>query len=34
MSYDVSAPIEPAINIIEKHLKEDADLYNRTNMKI
>ena len=39
MSYDVSAlftsiPIEPAINIIEKHLKEDTDLHNRTNMKI
>ena len=39
MSYDVSAlftsiPIEPAINIIEKHLKEDADLHSRTNMKI
>ena len=39
MSYDVSAlfksiPIEPAINIIEKHLKEDKDLHSRTNMKI
>ena len=39
MSYDVSAlftsiPIEPAINIIEKHLKEDTDLHSRTNMKI
>ena len=39
MSYDVSAlftsiPIEPAINIIEKHLKEDTDLHNRTNMKL
>ena len=39
MSYDVSAlftsiPIEPTINIIEKHLKEDTDLHNRTNMKI
>ena len=29
-----SIPIEPAINIIEKHLKEDTDLHNRTNMKI
>ena len=39
MSYDVSAlftsiPIEAAINIIEKHLKEDTDLHTRTNMKI
>ena len=39
MSYDGNAlftamPIEPAINIIEKHLKEDTDLHNRTNMKI
>ena len=39
MSYDVSAlftsiPIEPAVNIIEKHLKEDTDLHSRTNMKI
>ena len=39
MSYDVSTlftliPIEPTINIIEKHLKEDKDLYSRTNMKI
>ena len=39
MSYDTSAlftsiPIEPAINIIEKHLKEDKDLHSRTNMKI
>ena len=39
MSYDVSAlftsiPIEPAINIIEKHLKEDRNLHSRTNMKI
>ena len=39
MSYDViglftSIPIEPAINIIEKHLKEDKDLHSRTNMKI
>ena len=39
MSYNVSArftsiPIEPAINIIEKHLKQDTDLHNRTNMKI
>ena len=39
MSYDGRAvftpiPIEPAINIIEKHLKEDTDLHNRTNMKI
>ena len=39
MSYDVSAlftsiPIEPAINIIEKHLKEDKYLHSRTNMKI
>ena len=39
MSCDVSAlftsiPIEPAINIIEKHLKEDKDLHSRTNMKI
>ena len=39
MSYDVSAlftsiPIEPAINIIEIHLKKDTDLYNRTKMKI
>ena len=39
MSYDVSAlftsiPIEPAINIIEKHLKEGKDLHSRTNMKI
>ena len=38
MSYDVSAlftsiPIEPAINIIEKHLKEDTDLHSRTDMK-
>ena len=28
-----SIPIEPAINIIEKHLKEDKDLHSRTNMK-
>ena len=39
MSYDVSAlftsiPIQHAINIIEKHLKEDTDIPNRTNMKI
>ena len=39
MSYDVRAlftsiPIEPAINIIQKHLKEDKDLHSRTNMKI
>ena len=39
MSYDVSAlftsiPIEPAISIIEKQLKEDKDLHSRTNMKI
>ena len=39
MSYDVSAfftsiPIEPAINIIEKHLKEDTDLHNRTSMTV
>ena len=39
MSYDVSAlftsiPREPAINIIEKQLKEDKDLHSRTNMKI
>ena len=39
MSYDVNAlftsmPIEPGINIIEKHLKEDKDLHSRTNMKI
>ena len=39
MSYDVSAlvtsiPTEPAINTIEKHLKEDTDLHNRTNMKV
>ena len=39
ISCDVSAlftsiPIEPAINIIEKHLKEDTDLHSRTNMKI
>ena len=39
MSYDVSAlftsiPIEPAIIIIEQQLKEDKDLYSRTNMKI
>ena len=39
MSYDVSAlfttiPIELAINIIEKHLKEEKDLHSRTNMKI
>ena len=39
MSYDVSAlftsiPIEPAVNIIEKHLREDKDLHSRTNMKI
>ena len=38
MSYDVSAlftsvPIEPEINIIEKHLNEDKDLHCRTNMK-
>ena len=35
MSYDVSAlftfiPIEPAINIIKKHLEEDKELHNRT----
>ena len=39
MSYDVSAlftsiPIEQAINITEKQLKEDKDLHSRTNMKI
>ena len=39
MSYDVSALftsilIEPAIKIIEQQLKEDKDLYSRTNMKI
>ena len=39
MSYHVSAlftsiPIEPAINITEKHPKEDTDLHSRTNMKI
>ena len=39
MSYNVSAlfssiHIEPTINIIEKHLKEDKDLHSRTNMKI
>ena len=39
MAYDVSAlftsiPIEPAINIIEKHLKEDTDLHNRTSMTV
>ena len=39
MSYDVSAlfksiPIEPAINIIKKHLEEDKELHNRTSMTV
>ena len=39
MSYHVSAlftsiAIEPVINIIEKHLKEDTDLHNRTSMTV
>ena len=39
MPYDVSAlftsiPIEPAINIIKKHLEEDKELHNRTSMTV
>ena len=39
MSYDVSAlftsiPIEPAINIIKKHLEEDKELHNRTKVTV
>ena len=39
MPYDVSAlftsiPIEPAINIIKKHLEEDKDLHKRTSMTV
>ena len=39
MSYDVSAlftsiPIEPAINIIKKHLEEDKELHLRTSMMV
>ena len=39
MSYDVSAlftskPIEPAVNIINKHLEEDKQLHNRTGMTV
>ena len=39
MSYDVNAlftaiPIEPAVNIIKKHLEEYKDLHLRTNMTV
>ena len=39
MSYDVnllftSIPIDPAINIIKKHLEQDKDLHQRTNMTV
>ena len=39
MSYDVNAlftsiPIEPGINIVKKHLEEDKELHNRTNMTV
>ena len=39
MSYDVSAlftsiPIEPAINVIKKHIEEDKELDNRTSMTV
>ena len=39
MSYDVNAPftsipIDSAINIIKKHLEEDKDLHQRTNMTV
>ena len=38
-SYDVNAlftsiPIEPAVNIIKKHLEEDKELHLRTNMTV
>ena len=39
MSYDVNAlftsiPIQPAVNIIKKHLEEDKDLHLRTTMTV